>query len=50
MMDRNYFKIGDKVKMKTGEILTIKSLEYLEFTCEEKAGYIPKSDIKKIQR
>jgi hypothetical protein len=38
-------KRGDKVQMKTGEILTVRSLEIRDFIAEEKVGYIPKKDI-----
>ena len=42
---RNWLKKGDKVRMKDGKILTVKSLEFKEFCAEERVGYIPKKDI-----
>ena len=44
-VSRNYLRRGDKVRMKDGEILTVRSLEFREFCAEEKIGYIPKKDI-----
>lgn len=44
-VSRNYLRRGDKVRMKDGEILTVRSLEFREFCAEEKVGYIPKKDI-----
>jgi len=45
---RNFFRIGDKVQMKDGEILTVKSLEFHEFVSNERVGYIPKKDVHTI--
>lgn len=45
---RNYLKVGDKVRMKDGSILTIKSLERREFVAIEKVGYQKKNDIIEI--
>lgn len=44
-VSRNYLRRGDKVRMKDGEILTVRSLEFREFCVEEEVGYIPKKDI-----
>ena len=44
-VSRNYLRRGDKARMKDGEILTVRSLEFKEFCSEEKIGYIPKKDI-----
>ena len=44
-VSRNYLRIDDKVRMKDGRILTVKSLEYREFVSKEEIGYIPKKDI-----
>lgn len=46
---RNFLRIGDKVVMNSGETLTIKSLEFREFTCLEKIGYQKKNDIKEVK-
>ena len=45
---RNWLAPGVKVQMKTGEILTVKSLEFREFVAHERAGYIQKKDIHTI--
>lgn len=45
---KNYLNIGDKVEMKDGRILTVKSLEFRVFTANEEIGYQNKNDIKKI--
>lgn len=45
---RNYLKIGDKVRMNNGEIVTVRSLEFRHFCAEEKIGYISKNDIDAI--
>ena len=42
---RAFLRPGDKVLMKDGEILTVKSLEFKEFVSTERVGYIPKSGI-----
>lgn len=47
-MKRNYLNIGDKVKLKDGTILTVKSLEFDCFVSKEKIGYIKKKDIIEI--
>ena len=47
-MKRNYLNIGDKVEMKDGRILTVKSLEFREFVAIEEIGYQKKNDIVKI--
>ena len=47
-MKRNYLEIGDKVQMKDGRILTVKSLEFREFVARENVGYQKKNDIVKI--
>lgn len=47
-MKRNYLNIGDKVKMKDGRFLTVKSLEFREFVSIEEIGYQKKNDIVKI--
>jgi len=47
-MKRNYLEIGDKVQMKDGRILTVKSLEFREFVATENVGYQKKIDIVKI--
>jgi len=47
-VSRNWMKRGDKIRMKDGEILTVKWLEYRDFICEEKVGYIPKKYIDTI--
>jgi len=47
-MKKNYLKIGDKVKMKDGRILTVKSLEFREFVALEEIDYQKKNDIVKI--
>lgn len=47
-MKKNYLNIGDKVKMKDGRILTIKSLEFREFVAVEEMGYQKKNDIVEI--
>jgi len=44
-VSRNFLRIGDKVRMKDGKILTVKFVEYTDFICEEIVGYIPKKDI-----
>lgn len=44
-VSRNYLRRGDKVRMKDGEILTVRSLEFRDFCAEEKVGCIPKNDI-----
>jgi hypothetical protein len=44
-VNRNYLTKGDKVRMKSGEILTITGLDFRDFTCAEKLGDIPKKDI-----
>ena len=44
-VSRNFLRRGDKVRMKDGKILTVKFLEYRDFICEEKVGYIPKKAI-----
>lgn len=44
---RNYLTIGDKVRMKNGDILTIKSLEFTEFYAVE-GGIFKKKDIETI--
>jgi hypothetical protein len=45
---RNYMKRGDKVQMKTGEILTVRSLEIRDFIADEKVGYIPKKTFTRL--
>ena len=47
-VSRNYLKRGDKVRMKDGRILTVKSLELKEFVSEEEIGHIPKKDIEVV--
>lgn len=47
-MKRNYLNIGNKVEMKDGRILTVKSLEFSEFVAVEESGYQKKNDIVKI--
>jgi len=44
-VSRNYLRRRDKVRIKDGSILTVRSLEFREFCAEEKVGYIPKNDI-----
>jgi hypothetical protein len=44
----NVLEPGVKVRMKDGEILTVKSLELREFVSKEKIGYISKWDIDTI--
>ena len=43
--ERNWLEPGCKVQMKTGEILTVKSLEFTEFVPVERAEYVKKRDI-----
>lgn len=45
---RTFIMPGDKVRMKGGEILTVKSLEYTEFYCHEKKGLLLKNDIESV--
>jgi hypothetical protein len=45
---RNWLAPGIKVQMSTGEILTVKSLEFRDFVSHERVGYIPKKDIHTI--
>lgn len=45
---RNWLVPGVQVQMKTGEILTVKSLEFNDFVSHERVGYIPKKDIHTI--
>lgn len=47
-MKRNYLNIGNKVEMKDGRILTVKSLEFREFVAVGEIGYQKKNDIVKI--
>jgi len=52
-IDRNYIKIGDKVRMKNGDVLTVRSLEFREFISrefisEERIGFVLKKDIDTI--
>lgn len=49
LVSRSYLRRGDKVRMKDGEILTVRSLEFREFCAEEKIGYIPKKDIDLVE-
>lgn len=49
-VSRNYLRRGDKVRMKDGEILTVRSLVFREFCAEEKVGYIPKKDIDTVMQ
>jgi hypothetical protein len=39
---------GVKVQLNTGEILTVKSLEFRDFVSHERVGYIPKKNIHTI--
>ena len=48
MSERNYLRVGDKVLLKSGEVITVKSLEFRHIVAEEVSGYIPKSKINKI--
>lgn len=45
---RNYLTKGDKVRMKSGEILTVTGLDFKDFTCAEKFGDIPKNEIETV--
>ena len=45
---RNWLAPGVKVQMNTGEILTVKSIEFRDFVSHERVGYIPKNDIHTI--
>jgi hypothetical protein len=47
-VSRNYLSVNDKVMMKDGRILTIKSLGYSDFLSIEEVGYILKKDISTI--
>jgi hypothetical protein len=47
-MKREWMKPGDSVKLKSGEIVTVKSLEYNEICIQERGGHIPKSEIIEI--
>ena len=47
-MSKNFLNPGDKVKMKDGEILTVKSLEFTEFVEIERVGYVKKKDIDEV--
>ena len=47
-VNRNYLKVGDKVKLRNGTTVTVKALEFRSFIAEEKMGYILKSDILEI--
>jgi len=44
-MKRNYLKIGDKVKLKNGSIVTVKALEYDCFSTDELNVFVSKKDI-----
>ena len=48
MKERMWLKIGDTVELDDGDTVTVKSLEFKEFTAEERIEYIPKRKIKRI--
>lgn len=45
---RNYLKIGDKVLLKNGKEVTVKSLCYTNISTNELSVFVPKKDIVKI--
>jgi len=45
---QNWIAPGVKVQMKTGEILTVKALEFRTFVSHERVGYVPKKDIRTV--
>ena len=47
-IERKFLFRGDRVKLRNGEIVTIKGLEYNEFTAFGKKDYIKKSKIEFI--
>jgi hypothetical protein len=42
---KNFLKRGDRVQLKSGEIVVVRGLEFGCFTAEGKKNYISKKDI-----